>query len=950
MSLGRSILSRFGIEMRRGEGAVGFLLSFGFFLLITFQYVAKTLRQSGFINDLGYQYLPVVYLLVALCTYPPLRLYSRYAGKVARHKMMMLTCLIVAGSMIAFRFAFATGHRSVSILFYVWVSIVFVMTVSQFWAYASFVFDPRQAKRLFGFLGAGGLLGGIAGGQVARIVSKAVGDNNTLVVAAIILLGVVVVILSIHRISDTDESRVAGAGGGKLAKMDAAQGGFAVIKSSRHLTLIMWIMILTVMVAQMVDIQFNSAVDAAITDPDPETRKVMLTAFYGNFFTWMGIAAFVFQLLFTARIHRALGVGFAMRVLPVTMAIGTIGIFFAVASFPAALLTMAIVLKVGESGLRYSLDQATRELLFLPVPAKARLKAKAYIDVFVQRGAKGLAAILLLPITFGVMQANGAGWIMLVLIVIWMFVISLMAKEYVQSFRLGLKQRSVDEAVPINVSDVTTLELLVESLGSSDSRQVIHSLNLLASNDRGNLVPPLLLYHDHPEVRLRTLEVLRDIERTDAAPLVERRLGDPDPDVRAEAIRVLACLEGQNIVELMLPRLEEADPGVRAAAVACLASHGDPEHSAQARKVLLELISDADENARVEAAKALGAIAEPEMQEQLIRLLYDRSPKVVRETIVAISRRVGRDGYNPMYLPILISLLHDRHLKQDAREALVAFGEKVIPALVHFMGAEDEPIWVRRALPKTLASIGTEQAVDALMKSLVSSQDRFLRRKLIEALGSIRIDDVFAEREDAIATAINHEMTQYFDALRRVTVIGLEGKGSLEGPEIDWSQGDAEPGLLEKLLAERMGGHLRNMFGLFALHYPSRDIWAAYRSLLSGQAALRNTALEYLDNTLTSSMRQTLGKMLDNSPLEDKLKQAASLLASPAPAKVSLLEKMLEEQKDDQEEESGIRASAIYHIYTEGVTELYPTVSSLKDRSDDPFVAETAAWVTERVA
>ncbi len=68
-----------------------------------------------------------------------------------------------------------------------------------------------------------------------------------------------------------------------------------------------------------------------------------------------------------------------------------------------------IVLKVGESGLRYSLDQATRELLFLPVPAKARLKAKAYIDVFIQRGAKGLAAILLLPITFGVMQASAAG-------------------------------------------------------------------------------------------------------------------------------------------------------------------------------------------------------------------------------------------------------------------------------------------------------------------------------------------------------------------------------------------------------------------------------------------------------------------------------------------------------------------------------------------------------------
>ena len=46
--------------------------------------------------------------------------------------------------------------------------------------------------------------------------------------------------------------------------------------------------------------------------------------------------------------------------------------------------------------MRYSLEQATRELLFLPVPSQARVKAKAFIDVFVQRGAKGMAALLLL--------------------------------------------------------------------------------------------------------------------------------------------------------------------------------------------------------------------------------------------------------------------------------------------------------------------------------------------------------------------------------------------------------------------------------------------------------------------------------------------------------------------------------------------------------------------------
>ena len=98
-----------------------------------------------------------------------------------------------------------------------------------------------------------------------------------------------------------------------------------------------------------------------------------------------------------------------------------------------------------------------------------------------------------------------ASWISLVLIVVWLFIAAAASKEYVRSFRRSLRQRAVDTDLPINVADVTTLEILVQSLGSSDPRQVLHSLEILASHDRHHLVPPLLLHHDDAEVRLRTL-------------------------------------------------------------------------------------------------------------------------------------------------------------------------------------------------------------------------------------------------------------------------------------------------------------------------------------------------------------------------------------------------------------------------------------------------------------
>ena len=45
--------------------------------------------------------------------------------------------------------------------FYIWVAIFGVITTAQFWLLANHVFDAREARRLFGFIGAGAISGGI---------------------------------------------------------------------------------------------------------------------------------------------------------------------------------------------------------------------------------------------------------------------------------------------------------------------------------------------------------------------------------------------------------------------------------------------------------------------------------------------------------------------------------------------------------------------------------------------------------------------------------------------------------------------------------------------------------------------------------------------------------------------------------------------------------------------
>jgi AAA family ATP:ADP antiporter len=668
--------------------------------------------------------------------------------------------------------------------------------LSQLWSLASHVFDARQAKRLFGFLGAGALLGGIAGGMAARLTAQLSETRNALLVVAILLLGVVV---SVRRLKPAQADPAGPPRPDPTPRVADSRDALATVLRSGQLRLIAALMLMVIVVSQIVDLQFSWAVEKATSGLDDRT------AFFGNFFSIMGVAAFIFQLVLTTRIHRTLGVGFALRVLPTSLTAGTIALLIAGSMFPGALIVVAVGLKITENGIRYSLDDSTRELLFLPVPAADRAKSKTFLDLFVKRAGKGVAALLLFPVTLGWITPLQAGWLSLAIIGLWLAMTSRITREYVLSFRRGLKQKTVDTGTPINLSDVTTLEILVQSLGSPDPRQVLHSLDILSAHDRGHLVPPLLLYHDDAEVRRRTLQVLAAEGREDAAPLVERRLSDQSPAVRAEATRVLADLWHQDACDMMLPRLKSSDPGVRAAAIACLTNHGDAAMQEQASAALKDMTSDADPAIRIEGARAVGAISEPHFEGKLVQMLYDPDPNVVRAAVQGVKRRAARDGSNPLYLATLISLLANRRLKHDAREALAAFGESAIPALRLFMNDPEEPLWVRRAIPKTISLIDSPLATETLVDSLEDPTDTFLRRKLLEALDSLGVGHDEPARKQKIRREVHVEAKRYLIALADLHALNVDAAVVVDG-FVSRPSPTRGMALLEQLLAERTIG------------------------------------------------------------------------------------------------------------------------------------------------
>ena len=85
----------------------------------------------------------------------------------------------------------------VSVGFFVWGNLLGVLVISQFWTLANGIYDPRQAKRLFGFIGGGVMLGGMTGSGLTSFIIEAVGANTLLLWSAITLIACMVIVSAI---------------------------------------------------------------------------------------------------------------------------------------------------------------------------------------------------------------------------------------------------------------------------------------------------------------------------------------------------------------------------------------------------------------------------------------------------------------------------------------------------------------------------------------------------------------------------------------------------------------------------------------------------------------------------------------------------------------------------------------------------------------------------------
>jgi len=308
------------VQLREGESTTAALMFAYSFLAMTAYNILKPITRSKFISDLGADNLPWVQLVAGILIGFIMQGYSRAIALVPRRWAIPVTqagCVVL---ILAFWVLFQSGQDWASVGFYVLGLILGILLISQFWTLANDIYDPRQAKRLFGFIGGGASLGGATGAAITAVVVKEVGTVNLLLVSAAIMIVCLLLVVAIVRREASDGASTVG------AEEEGVSGGEAIrmLRDSKHLQIIAIVIACAAMGAAIIEQQLNMAAESRLGPGQTDS----ITAFLAQVTVYLSLIGFVVQVGLTSRIHRLLGLGFALMILPVSLGVTGVVMLF----------------------------------------------------------------------------------------------------------------------------------------------------------------------------------------------------------------------------------------------------------------------------------------------------------------------------------------------------------------------------------------------------------------------------------------------------------------------------------------------------------------------------------------------------------------------------------------------------------------------------------------------
>lgn len=419
-------------DIRRGEWAKTAGMAFFFFLVIAVFWVLKPMKRGLLINFYAEDPL---YLLGLSLTGAEAEQIGKVLNMVAaylvvvgftllirhfpRQHIIYIFCAIFSLLFAAFAFFIGTPSSPVVWSFYIYGDMFNTVMVATFWAFTNDIVRVDQAKRLYGLIGLGGIVGGFVGATFVRVFVEEAGRVPLLVACIGAMLLITLVVYLISRRETASPHRFDASENGALSGHAALEGA-SLVFSSRYLMAILGIVGIYEIVSNIIDFQLALAVQAFIEG------SVEKDAFFGLVGQLSAVGSILVQLLLTSFVMQRFGIKTALLFLPVAVLAGSAG-FLVVPT-----LAFAAFMSASENSLNYSINQSAKEALYVPTTRDEKYKAKAFIDMFVQRFAKALAVVLNLAFAafVGIAQMRWLSVASILLLLVWLIVVHYAGRRF----------------------------------------------------------------------------------------------------------------------------------------------------------------------------------------------------------------------------------------------------------------------------------------------------------------------------------------------------------------------------------------------------------------------------------------------------------------------------------------------------------------------------------------
>lgn len=435
-----------------------FLMAGYFFIVIFLIYVLKPVRNALFLHEMGAENLQYVYLGEGLFLIFLTAIYVWLSKKVSHLAFHLGILFFFFTSLLMFGPAFRSIPKETSILFYMWVASFSITLTTQFWSLANDLFHPEQGKRLFGVIISAGSLGGIAGGFMTQWALQWIRTEELLPLAACALLVCMALVFRIYHHISNDKTQP--------EEENTPHSKNSMLKTflkSHYLQMLLGVVVISKMTSTWIDNEWNYAVDAMAMGKDDKT------AFLAGFMGWQNTMTFVMQFVVTGALLRWVGLRASLWVLP----LGILG--FSISSFWVSGMLMAAGLKFWDSSVGYSIQQASKEILYLPLSRSLRRRLKPVIDMVGFRGAKSLAGLFLVVFTSLGLPENYRGEILMIsAIVVWLWLVWKMRESYVSLLRSRLLSQKIDEKKESHIKTTDVLSYLYQEKDFEQVKQWIH--------------------------------------------------------------------------------------------------------------------------------------------------------------------------------------------------------------------------------------------------------------------------------------------------------------------------------------------------------------------------------------------------------------------------------------------------------------------------------------------